>query len=76
MIGEGIFTMEFVNTLDKFTHLDAAKNACNEVIEQSTAKDSNKQKARQLVYKSRTVRELMHGAANFSLSFQGLKVIK
>ncbi len=72
--GQGMFTMDFINEVSKMTDLDAARARAHYVIDASKATDNNKRAARAMVCTSRTLKNLLIGMANFSLSHQGLAV--
>lgn len=72
--GQGMFTMDFINTVSRIPRLEEAKTKVHEVIGASTATDGNKIKANSMVMKATSVRGLIFGMANFSLSHQGLGV--
>jgi len=72
--GQGIFTMDFIGSIQAMPLADASKLAL-EVIELSAAVPSNKTKASAMIQSSRTMKNLMIGMSNFSLSHQGLKTL-
>lgn len=72
--GQGMFTMDFITEVSNMGDLGAAKAAVIKAIDASNANDDNKQKGVRLVHNSRSVKQLVIGMANFSLSHQGLSV--
>ena len=72
--GQGMFTMDFITTVSRMSGLPEAKGAAHGLIDASMATDVNKQKARAMVANSTSVRTLLLGMSNFSLSHQGLGV--
>lgn len=74
--GQGIFSMDFIKSLERQRDLGIAREAAIKQIDESSATDENKTKARQMISKANTVQKLLLGMANFSLSHQGLKVIR
>jgi hypothetical protein len=72
--GQGMFTMDFINEVSRMKSLPDAKAAVHNVIDASTANDTNKQKAVSMVSKATSLRSLLVSLANFSLSHQGLSV--
>lgn len=72
--GQGMFTMDFINDVSRMKDLAAAKTTVHEVIYAATATDANKVKATSMVFKATSIRGLIFGMANFSLSHQGLSV--
>lgn len=74
--GQGMFTMDFINEVSRIRRLEDAKVEIHKVIDASTATNDNKEKARSMVFKSTSVRGLLFGMVNFSLSHQGLGVSK
>lgn len=73
-IGQGIFDMSVIFSLQTKSLFEAKKMLFDH-IEVSKARDNNKRKAVELVKKSRSVQSLMVDCANFSLAFQGYKVL-
>lgn len=73
-IGEGIFDMSFINSLQSMSFEDAKKAAC-EKIESSLAKERNKERARKMLGQAHSLSSLMIATSNFSLSFAGYKVL-
>ena len=73
--GQGIFDMEFINSISKVKDLTQAKAMAFEKIEGAVATDENKAKAISMVSRSATLSKLLFGMTNFSLSHQGLKAI-
>lgn len=74
--GQGIFTMDFITEISKMKDLTEAKKMVTAVIDLSTANDENVEKAHALVAKARSIHNLIFSMTDFSLSHQGLKVIK
>ena len=76
--GQGIFTMDVLRRVaERFqASLDVQKDIACRAINESTATDENKRKATAMVLKSTSHRALMLGMSNFSMSHQGLKVIR
>lgn len=73
--GQGIFDMEFINSISKVKDLTHAKSMAFEKIESTNATDENKAKAKSMVSRSATLTKLLFGMTNFSLSHQGLKTL-
>ena len=73
--GQGIFDMEFINSIAAVKDLTQAKAKAFEKIESTNATDENKAKAKSMVSRSATLSKLLFGMTNFSLSHQGLKAI-
>lgn len=71
--GQGIFTMDFICKVEKMTFNEAVLAAIDR-INASTANETNKMKATQMVQKATSVVRLMQGMTNFSLAHQGLGV--
>lgn len=76
--GTGVFSMDVVNEILKFTDLKEAKDHAVKAIRECTAKirKENIQKAEAMVTKAKNQTELAFGMSNFILAFQGQKVIK
>jgi hypothetical protein len=74
--GQGIFTMEFINAASRMKSIEEAKVAAHKVVDDATCTDANRAKASTLVMRSRHVRELIQAMTNWSLSHQGLKVLR
>jgi hypothetical protein len=75
--GQGIFTMDTITTVSKTRDLSLAKGIANAKIDASTtALPKNIEKARALVLNARSVSKLAIDMSNFSLSHQGMKVIR
>lgn len=72
--GQGMFTMDFITQVSRIPRLEDAKVATHLVIDGSTATDANKGKARSMIFKATSLRSLLIGMSNFSLSHQGLGV--
>lgn len=72
--GQGIFTMDFITKVESMTFNEAVL-ATFDLINTSSATEANKMKATQMVNKAISVRQLMQGMVNFSLSHQGMKVL-
>ena len=72
--GQGMFTMDFITQVSRLPRLEDAKAAAHLVIDGSTATDANKEKARSMIFKATSLRSLLLGMSNFSLSHQGLGV--
>lgn len=73
--GQGIFEMQLIRDLEKITNLELAKQRALEAVDNSHATDKNKVAATAMISKSRSVKSLLFGMTNFSLSHQGLKLI-
>lgn len=73
--GQGIFDMTDINLVASMSSLPNAKAIATAAVDRSTATDANKQKAMRMIHNSQTVKALMFGMTNFSLSHQGLKTI-
>jgi len=71
--GQGMFTMDFINEIAVMKDLVAANAKVLEVINGSTAADTNKEKGRRLIDQSRTLNQLVLGMGNFTLSHLGMK---
>lgn len=71
--GQGMFTMDFIKQVEGMTFNEAVP-AVIDRINASKATEANKMKATQMVAKAFSVRGLLLGMANFSLSHQGLSV--
>jgi len=74
--GQGIFTMTTINNIAATKNLNDARTAAHTIIEASTATVQNKKKAGEMVAKCASVKSLIFGMTNFSLSHQGLKIIR
>ena len=74
--GQGIFDMVFINDVNAIKDIIAAKTAAYDKIDASKATDENKRKAKAMVAKAANVKALIFGMTNFSLSHQGMKVVK
>lgn len=74
--GEGIFDMEFINTVNDEKDFRVAKQMAYDKIEASKVKDENKRKATAMVAYANNKPKLLFGMTNFSLSHQGLKAIR
>lgn len=74
--GQGIFTMQLITTISKTRELSMAKSLAEAAINDSTATDANKEKARELLRTSSSLKKLLFGMTNFSLSHQGMKVLR
>ena len=72
--GQGIFTMEFISSIEKLD-LATARSKAHDVVQASSATDKNKQKAAAMLDKASNVTKLMLGMSSFSLAHQGLKVL-
>lgn len=75
-IGQGIFTVDFINKVLEIQDLDEAKELAMERIEDSDAKEVNKNKARAMVKNAKSVRSLAIDMSNFSLKHQKFGVVK
>ncbi len=75
-IGEGIFTIDFINKILDMKSLEDAKNAALDKVENSDAKEVNKNKARTLVNNAKSIRDLSIAMSNFSLKHQKFGVVK
>jgi hypothetical protein len=73
--GPGIFEMRLIRDLEKVTNLELAKQQAQEAVDNSLATAKNKAAATAMISKSRSVKSLLFGMTNFSLSHQGLKLI-
>lgn len=73
--GQGIFTMPDITAISNMATLTEAKAAAHALIVASAAKPENKNKAADMVFKATTLKKLLLGMSNFSLSHQGLKRI-
>lgn len=76
--GQGIFTVQALNTISSMKNkpLVEQKKFAQDIIDASSAVESNKIKATEMVRSAGTHAKLLIGASNFSLSHQGLKVIR
>ena len=74
--GQGIFTMEFIGSIAALKDVEAGRVLALEHIENSSATAQNKLKAVGMVHKSHTLKNLLLGMSNFSLSHQGLKAVR
>ena len=88
--GQGIFNMDFIVTVGKMADIVAAKKLAYEKIDDSKGvTDENKRKAKTMIAKATTIRNhnpqpqsattirnLIFGMTNFSMSHQGMKVLK
>jgi len=73
----GIFTMDLITKVTQTRDLVAAKQLAVAAIDAAeTARSENKERARTMVRQSATINQLAIGMSNFSLSFQGYKVIR
>lgn len=75
-IGEGIFPIDFINKILNMKNLEDAKNTALEHIENSEAKEVNKNKAITLVNNATSIRSLAIAMSNFSLRHQKFGVVK
>jgi hypothetical protein len=74
--GQGIFSMVAINDVATMKSLNEAKGAAYTLIEASAATAQNKKKASDMVSCTASVKALIFGMTNFSLSHQGLKTIR
>lgn len=75
--GPGIFSMSTIETVVKTRELQMAKSiALAEVHLNSTATEKNLALAETMILKAQSTLALGTGMANFSLSHQGLKVLR
>lgn len=75
--GQGIFSMPLITSVSKTRDLTLAKNIVLAAIDADEhALPASKEKAKAMVLGSRTVDRLAIGMMDFSLSHQGLKVIR
>jgi hypothetical protein len=75
--GQGIFTMDVITSVSKCKILGEAKGRALEAITSNeTALLKNRIKAERLCHAARSVSELAIAMTNFSLSHQGLKVLR
>lgn len=75
--GPGIFSMSTITTVVKTRELQLAKSIAEaEVDANSTATEKNRIAAKAMILKSRSTLALGTGMTNFSLSHQGLKVLR
>jgi hypothetical protein len=75
--GQGIFTMGTITRVSKCKTLGEAKGiALEAVMSSETALPKNRIKAERLCHATRSVSELAIAMTNFSLSHQGLKVLR
>lgn len=68
--------MDFINAVSRMKTVEEAKVAAHQAVDASAANDANKGKANTMVMRSRSIRELVFGMSNFSLSHMGMKVIR
>ena len=73
--GQGIFTMEFIKSVEDLDLIDAKAKAYS-LIHSSTANVVNRQKATKMLNDSRTMKNLLLGMSNFMLSHSGLKTVR
>jgi hypothetical protein len=73
--GQGIFSMAAINDIAALRNTSEAQKIACAIIEASSANPQNK-KAADMVAKSSTVKALIFGMTNFSLSHQGMPVIR
>lgn len=73
--GQGIFTMDFIKSIER-KPLPDAKVLALDVVNASPATPANKQKATTMLNNSNTLTKLLIGMSNFSLSHQGLKSMR
>jgi len=74
--GQGIFSMAAINDIAALRNTSEAQKIACAIIEASSANPQNKKKAADMVAKSSTVKALIFGMTNFSLSHQGMPVIR
>lgn len=76
--GQGIFTIAILTKIAERSQasLDVQKDIASRAILESSATDENKRKATAMVLKATSHRSLMLGMSNFSLSHQGMKVLR
>ena len=72
-IGQGIFDMDFVSLISAQKNIETAKKMATNRIEDSSAREENKDKARIMVNGARNTERLATGMSNFILSNMGLK---
>ena len=73
--GQGMFTMPEITAISNMATLAEAKEAAYAIIMASTANADNKTKARAMVAKAMSLKSLLLGMSNFSLSHMGLATI-
>lgn len=74
--GQGIFEFSFISRIAVSNNIELAKREAHERIEASSATQMNKTKATGMVNKCRSIKDLLLGMSNFSLSHQGLRSIR
>lgn len=74
--GQGMFTMAFINEVAGIRDLEKAKARTLEVVEASAATPENKEKGRRMVAQSPSLKHLVLGLGNFTLSHMGMKTIR
>lgn len=73
--GQGIFTMNFISSLQAMA-LRQAQDLAVQQVDICSASLSNKVKATKAIQSARSTNALMLALSNFSLSHQGMKVIR
>ena len=73
--GQGIFSMTFISGLQAMP-LGLAQESARQHVVASTATAANKAKAEKAIQTARSTNALMLALSNFSLSHQGMKVIR
>lgn len=73
--GQGIFSMNFISSLQAMP-LSLAQEAARQQASASSATAPNKAKAEKAIQTARSTNALMLALSNFSLSHQGMKVIR
>jgi hypothetical protein len=71
-----MFSMDFITEVSAVKDLSAAKAKVQQHIDASQANDANKRTATTMVYNSHTVKNLLLGMSNFTLSHMGMKSIR
>lgn len=73
--GQGIFSMSFISSLQAMV-LCQAQEVAMQQVDASSASAANKAKATKAIQSARSTNALMLALSNFSLSHQGMKVIR
>lgn len=73
--GQGLFSMTLIASLQVLP-LGQAQEAAQRRVDESTATEANKLKATKAIHTARSTKALMLALSNFSLSHQGLKVVR
>ena len=77
--GQGLFTMDQITRISTIRELGPMKTAALMLLEsEQNAKvtEANRHKARSMISTAPSVKSLLLGLSNFSLSHQGLKVLR